>query len=186
MQSSAVMSIKTPHALSNIANPSAASYLAPILHIDTARHHRKPPRRTTAPRRSSGVAHQVKPAPNIAEPSPYSSQTPSRSPLEIASRHARFSEVSHIKRAADHSPMQPHITHITKTHRASRRCERSPRIGRPCRWRRHSISLPGRAGNRPTAGDAHHLELFVRGLACERAARAICSFPPLDAISGTL
>ena len=66
----------------------------------------------------------------------------------------RFSEVSHIKRAADHSPMQPHITHITKTHRASRRCERSPRIGRPCRWRRHSISLPGRAGNRPIAGDA--------------------------------
>ena len=70
----------------------------------------------------------------------------------------RFSEVSHIIRAADHSPMQPHITHITKTHRASRRCERSPRIGRPCRWRRHSISLPGCAGNRPIAGDAHHLE----------------------------
>ena len=122
----------------------------------TARHHRKPHRRTTAPRRSSHI--RVKPAPKLAEPLPYSSQTPARSPLEIASRHARFSEVSHIKRAADHSPMQPHITHITKTHRASRRCERSPRIGRPCRWRRHSISLPGRAGNRPIAGGAHHLE----------------------------
>ena len=55
MQSSAVMSIKTPHTLSNIANPSAASYLALILHIDTARHHRKPPCRTTAPRRSSHI-----------------------------------------------------------------------------------------------------------------------------------
>ena len=151
----------------------------------TAQHHRKPPRRTTAPRRSSHI--RVKPAPKLAEPLPYSSQTPARSPLEIALRHAPLlGGLSYHKRAADHSPMQPHITHITKTHRASRRCERSPRIGRPCRWRRHPISLPGRAGNRPIAGDAPITSTFVRGLACERAARAICSFPPLDAISGTL
>ena len=79
------LSIKTLHTLSNIANPSAASYLAPILHIDSAASSQTPsPNDGT----SSIVAHQVKPAPNIAEPSPYSSQTPARSPLEIASRHA--------------------------------------------------------------------------------------------------
>ena len=55
MQSSAVMSIKTPHALSNIANPSAASYLAPILHIDSAASSQTPsPNDGT----SSIVAHQ--------------------------------------------------------------------------------------------------------------------------------
>ena len=55
MQSSAVMSINTPHTLSNVANPSAASYLAPILHIDSAASSQTPsPNDGT----SSIVAHQ--------------------------------------------------------------------------------------------------------------------------------
>ena len=183
MQSSAVMSIKTPHTLSNVANPSAASYLAPILHIDTARHIANPlaERRHLVDRRTSG-------------------QTGAKYCRAITIQLTNASEKSPRYSVASCSASLRSLISNAQliTHRCSHTSHTSPR-----RTARHgAVSAHRGSVGRAAGADTQYLcqgapatvqlqvvliisSTFVRGLACERAARAICSFPPLDATSGT-